>query len=160
MNRWCREPSKSSARTRITLPSPSTCTSLALLAKRATDGVVNERHRTLFSGRIGTGARDENEREESNGRCNENGVRTSPKKDVLDQDCAQFLHDRRAFERFVSRLLRTRMFSLFLSGLERKEMCYSAVTPPKEADRLVIAHKAGPRPSTFTRKDDDHDYSY
>ena len=32
---------------------------------------------------------------------------------------------------------------------KREELCYSAVTPQKEADRLVVSHKAGPKPSTF-----------
>src|SRR6185369_1648740 len=44
---------------------------------------------------------------------------------------------------------------------DRKELCYSPLrTPPKkEADRLVVTHKAGPKPSTFNRKADDYDYS-
>ena len=39
--------------------------------------------------------------------------------------------------------------SLVFDRLDRKELCYSAVTAPKEADRLVVAHEAGPKPSTF-----------
>jgi len=34
------------------------------------------------------------------------------------------------------------------------------LTPPKkEAGRLVHQHKADPEPSTFSRKDEDYDYS-
>jgi hypothetical protein len=40
--------------------------------------------------------------------------------------------------------------------LERSELCYSASPLKKEADRLVQEHKAGPKPSTFHRKDDDY----
>ena len=58
----------------------------------ATDGVVGERCRTVFSGRTGTRARHENERKDGNGRSDENGVRTSPKSDVLDEGCTQLLH--------------------------------------------------------------------
>ena len=49
-------------------------------------------------------------------------------------------------------------YSFFFGGLERKEMCYSAVNPSnkKEADRLVQQHEAGPKPSTFLGKDDDY----
>ena len=41
---------------------------------------------------------------------------------------------------------------------KRKFMCYGAVTPPtkKRAD-LWLRHKASPRPSTFTQKDESHD---
>ena|SRR5258705_3048066 len=56
--------------------------------ERATDGaVVDERCRTPFNGRTRTGARDEDERKESNGRCDENGLRTWPKGDVLGDRC-------------------------------------------------------------------------
>jgi len=43
----------------------------------------------------------------------------------------------------------------------REELCYSARIPSKqnEAGRLVVGHEASPRPSTFSRKDDDHDYA-
>jgi len=50
------------------------------------------RRRTLFSGRIVTRARHENERKDGNGRSDENGVRTSPKNDVFDEGCTQLLH--------------------------------------------------------------------
>ena len=56
--------------------------------KRASDGIVDERRRTLFSG-----TRNENERKENNGRCDQNGVRMSPKKDVSNENRTQVLHD-------------------------------------------------------------------
>ena len=62
--------------------------------KRAADGIVDERRRTLFSNRTGATARNENERKESDGRGNENGVRTSPKNEVFDEGYTQLLHRR------------------------------------------------------------------
>ena len=52
--------------------------------KRATDGIVDERRLTLFSGRTGTAASDEKEHKEGSGQCDEKGVRMSPKKDILN----------------------------------------------------------------------------
>ena len=49
--------------------------------ERATDGAVVDERWTR------TGARDEDERKESNGRCDENGLRMWPKGDLLDDRC-------------------------------------------------------------------------
>jgi len=56
--------------------------------ERAADGAVAyERCRTPLSGWTQTGARGEDERKESNGRCDENDLRTWLKRDVLDGRC-------------------------------------------------------------------------
>jgi len=42
--------------------------------------------------------------------------------------------------------------------LNQTELWYSAFTPPNnEAGRIVLAHNADPKPSTFYRKDEDYD---
>ncbi len=91
--------------------------------ERATDGaVVDERCRTPFSGRTRTGARDEDERKESNGRRDENRLRRWPKRNVLDDRCTQFSHDTRVVERGSSmsnptaELTRRREFILSIAG--------------------------------------------
>src|SRR5690349_20348054 len=51
----------------------------------------------------------------------------------------------RAFESFIDAGFLNPNILLF-SGRERKDLCYSAVNPSKEADRLVVGHEAGPKP--------------
>jgi hypothetical protein len=42
--------------------------------------------------------------------------------------------------------------------LRSGSVLHCVLTHQKEADRPVLTHKAGPRPSTFDRKDDNHGY--
>ena len=67
--------------------------------ERATDGAVVD-GRIPFGGRTRAGARDEDERKESNRRCDENGLSTWPQGNVLDDRCTQFLHDKQPVESY------------------------------------------------------------
>jgi len=76
--------------------------------KRAADGIVDERRRTLF-----IGAGDENERKEGNGRGDQNGVRMSPKKAVSNESRTKVLHDNASHRRGRELSTSNRTFSLF-----------------------------------------------
>ena len=114
--------------------------------KRAADGIVDERRRTLFSDRTGSGARDENECKEGNGRRDQNGVRTSPKKDVLNESRTQFLHDKASHRRGRESSTSNRTFSFLANSSEKN----CAIVRPR------LQKRSGPTCDAITKSALDH----